>query len=269
MQYVIGAIAGAALAALLGIPSFTVDAEDDSEPPLLGVYCDLTKVDPWEPKCEPGAGTAVIILAGAGIGAACGAAIRGRKSEQSPEAGGTAQAAQKHPGSGLYPGLGSKIDDLIREAALDLVRNIDNRKTKSVPFDQVYLQIDSRYRDRARQLGIGDLAKRALDAAVEDGMLIHKTGLIPRVSRTSQPLPSEEELADSAMSSDHATAPQEDPEKSRSDAAAPTGQASETERPAPALLEELENLIRLHERGVLTDAELGAARTRLLSNDDG
>ena len=34
-----------------------------------------------------------------------------------------------------------------------------------------------------------------------------------------------------------------------------------------ALLEELESLVRLHERGILTDVELEAAKARLLSGD--
>ena len=33
--------------------------------------------------------------------------------------------------------------------------------------------------------------------------------------------------------------------------------------------EELESLSRLHERGILTDAELEAAKSQLLSGDDG
>ena len=270
MQYGIGAAIGALLAVLLGIPSFTIDREANAEPPLFRVYCDLNKTDRWDFKCVPGAGTAAIVLAGAGLGAIGAAAFRRSTSGQSATATGTTRTAQKlRSDSRSYAGLGSRIDDLVQEAARDLARKIDNHNHKSIPHSSIYLQIDRPLRERARALGIGDLVKRALDAAIEDGTLTRETGLNPRVSRTSQPLASEAQLAAGAAPSDHAPAPQEDPTKSSSDAAAPTARDSEAEQPAPALLDELEDLIRLHERGTLTDAELGAAKARLLSKHGG
>ena len=269
MRYGIGAAVGALLAVLLGIPSFTIDREANAEPPLFRVYCDLNQTDYWDFKCVPGAGTAAIILAGAGLGAIGATAFRRRKPGPSPAATGTTHTAQKQPDSGSFAGYGSKIDDLVQEAGRYLARKIDSHENKSVAHSSIYLHIDKPLRERARALGIGDLAKRALDAAIEDGMLRRETGLNPRVSRTSQPLASQEEPAASATSSDHAPARHEDPAKSSSHAAAPVGQASEKEGTAPALLEELENLIRLHERGILTDAELEAAKARLLSTDGG
>lgn len=272
MRYGIGAAIGAFLAVLLGIPSFTIDREANTEPPLFRVYCDLNKTDLTDFgdfKCVPGAGTAAIVLAGAGLGAIGAAAFRRSTSGQSRTAAGTTHTAQKRPDSGSFAGLGRRIDDLVQEAARDLARKIDNHNHKSIPHSSIYLQINRPLRERARALGIGDLAKRALDAAIEDGTLTRETGLNPRVSRTSQPLASEAELAAGAAPSDHAPAPQEDPAKSSSDAAAPTAQDSEAEQPAPALLDELEDLIRLHERGTLTDAEMEAAKARLLSKHGG
>ena len=273
MRYGIGAAIGALLVVLLGIPSFTIDREANTEPPLFRVYCDLNKTDRWDFKCVPGAGTAAIVLAGAGLGAIGAAAFRRSTSGQSRTATGTTRAAQKRPDSGSYAGLSSKIDDLVQEAARDLARKIDNynykSNYKSIPHSSIHLQINRPLRERARALGIGDLAKRALDAAIEDGTLTRETGPNPRVSRTSQPLASEAELAAGAASSDHAPASKEDPAKSSSDAAASTAQDSEAEQPAPALLDELEDLIRLHERGTLTDAEMEAAKARLLSKHGG
>lgn len=269
MRYGIGAAIGALLAVLLGIPSFTIDREANTEPPLFRVYCDLNKTDFWDFKCVPGAGTAAIILVGAGLGAIGAAAFRRSASGQSRTATGTTRTAQKRPGSGSFPVLGRWIDDLVQEAARDLARKIDNHDYKYIPHSSIYLQIDEPLRKRARALGIEDLAKRALDAAIEEGTLTRGTGLNPRVSRTSQPLASEAEPAAGAASSDHAPAPQEDPAKSSSDAAAPPAQDSEAEQPAPSLLDELEDLIRLHERGTLTDAEMEAAKARLLSKHGG
>ena len=282
-RYGIGAAIGALLAVLLGIPSFTIDREANTEPPLFRVYCDLNQTDYWDFKCVPGAGTAAIILAGAGLGAIGAAAFRRSKPGPSPTATGTTHTAQKRSDSGSYAGLGSRIDDLgadpvsltpgqlhlVQEAARDLARRIDNYPFRSVPHSAVHLQIGKPLRERARALGIGDLAKRALDAAIEDGTLRRDPGPNSRVSRTSQPLASEAELAAGATSSDPAPAPQEDPAESSSDVAAPTAQDAEAEPPAPALLEELEDLVRLHERGTLTDAELEAAKARLLSKHGG
>lgn len=292
MRYGIGAAIGALLAVLLGIPSFTIDREANTEPPLFRVYCDLNKTDFWDFKCVPGAGTAAIVLAGAGLGAIGAAAFRRSTSGQSRTATGTTRTSQKRldsasawykdacgatgttrteerPDSGTYAELKSKIDDLVQEAARDMARKIDTYNYKSIPPSSIYLHINEPLRKRALALGIEDLAKRALDAAIEEGTLTRQTGLNPRVSRTSQPLASEAELAADAASSDHAPAPQEDPAKSTSDAAAPPAQDSEAEQPAPALLDELEDLIRLHERGTLTDAEMEAAKARLLSKHGG
>lgn len=264
MRYGIGAAIGALLAVLLGIPSFTIDREANTEPPLFRVYCDLNKTDFWDFKCVPGVGTAAIILTGAGLGAIGAAAFRRRTSRPSRTATEITHTARKRTDSGSYAGLGSRIDDLVQEAARDLARKIDNYNYKSINHSSVYQHIDRSLRERARALGIGDLAKRALDTAIEDGTLRHETGLTSRVSRTSRPLVSEVELAASATSSDHAPAPQEDPARSSSDAATPTGQASGTEPTTPERPDELESLIRLNERGILTDAELEAARARLL-----
>ena len=73
----------------------------------------------------------------------------------------------------------------------------------------------------------------------------------------------------SAAASDRAEPLQEEAVEPSEDSDTGTVEASATERTASESLEELESLIRLHERGVLTDAELQAAKSRLLDEDDG
>lgn len=266
MRFVIGALIGASLAVLLGIPSFTIDREANVEPPLFRVYCDLNQTDYWDFKCVPGAGTAAIILAGAALGALGAAAFRRRRPEQATTGGGALGTARM-PSSTRSAGLSDEVDDLVQEAASGLATRIDNHENKSVPYQQTYLLIDQGLRERARVLGIGDLAMRAREAAIGRGVLRREAGVVPQLSRTSKPLEFASEQVESAASSDHAPAPQEHPAKSSRDTDTPTAQASEAPRSAPGLLDELEGLARLHERGLLTHEEFRAAKSRLLSED--
>ena len=69
MRYVIGAVIGAVLALLLGVPSFGLDRYTESEPTLLATYCDLERTA-RERECVPsGIGIVSMVLFGAAVGA--------------------------------------------------------------------------------------------------------------------------------------------------------------------------------------------------------
>ena len=130
--------------------------------------------------------------------------------------------------------------------------------------------------ERGTRLGIVNLAGTAVERAVEMGWLRSQgTGPHQLLFRTEIPLEASippEATSDSkqsAAASDRAEPLQEEAVEPSEDSDTGTVEASATERTASESLEELESLIRLHERGVLTDAELQAAKSRLLDEDDG
>ena len=74
---VVGAVLGAIVGVLLGIPSFTVGSDTESEPPLFNMYCSDSSY--FTGKCNVGPGTLLVILVLAGIGAAIGYAVSRRR----------------------------------------------------------------------------------------------------------------------------------------------------------------------------------------------
>ena len=179
MNYVVGAVIGAGLAVLLGIPAFTTDRDTQSEPPLFSTYCDLEQTA-WEGECVPsGTGITLVVLIGAGVGALGAAAFRSRTSESNTSD--TQTPSTKRIRS-------SDIDSLVQEAAHDLAKKIDEREDKSIPSRDVYYLIDERLRDGARRLGVGDLTERTLNAAVVNGTLRRTFVGNPQVLRTSKSL---------------------------------------------------------------------------------
>ena len=151
---------------------------------------------------------------------------------------------------------------------------IRRKETIERKFATTYISYDVRM--RATRLGIVNLAGTAVDRAVEMGWLRSQgAGSDQLLFRTEIPLegsiPPEatSDSKESAAASDTAESLQQEAVEPSEDSVTDTVEASATERTGPELLEELESLIRLHERGVLTDAELQAAKSRLLDEDDG
>ena len=80
MRYVLGALLGAVIAILPGIPAFTTYEEADSKPALFDVYCD---VDYWAGEAEcPSSKTVLVAGVGALVGLG-GVAIGARKRKTS------------------------------------------------------------------------------------------------------------------------------------------------------------------------------------------
>ena len=278
MRYVIGAAIGAVLALLLGVPSFSVDRYTESEPPLFSTYCDLERTA-RKRECVPsGGGTMAMVLLGAAIGAVGTAALRRRTSTSNQDAAGRASTSEQSdaraPASTPEAKQKQQKQDaarheIILEAALEISAAVDKRSDQTIQRRDASTRIGDGVRGRATRLGVINLAGTAVDRALEMGLLRSQgAGPDQLLSRTSRPL----EPATSTGSHDDAPASHAEPTQkgsaeSSSDAGAPTDQPFETSRAAPKLLEELESLIRLHERGILTDAELEAAKARLLSDD--
>lgn len=74
---IIGAAAGAVVAVLVGIPSFTVSSDTETEPPLFNMYCSDSSY--FTGKCNVGPGTLLVIVVLAAAGAAIGYAISRRR----------------------------------------------------------------------------------------------------------------------------------------------------------------------------------------------
>ena len=296
MRYAIGAAIGVALALLLGVPSFSLDRYTESEPPLFSTYCDLERTA-RERECVPsGIGIVSMGLFGAAVGALGAAAFRRRESTPDPtprnqtapskrsephrHAGSSAQEKRSTPvgafleaqrrTDAVAQASAARIktrDDIILETALTMSeaveKNSERTGEQAILRKFATLYITDELRDHAIRLRIINLPDAAVERALEIGVLESQgTGPDEMLSRTSQPLrpASAPNESTSAAASDEST---------QEGSAESSSAASETGRAAPELFEELESLIRLHERGVLTDAELEAAKARLLSEDDG
>ena len=189
-------------------------------------------------------------------------------------------------------------DDVILEAALDISAAVERKRDSTVQSiltaedlgslseeavkhretirrKSATTHISDDLRERATRLGIVNLAGTAVERALEMGWLTsHGTGPDQLLSRTSIPLEASTTLGatsdstESAAASDRAESIQEDTEEPTEDSDTGTGEAPATKRTESESLEELESLIRLHERGVLTDAELQAAKSRLLNQNN-
>ena len=72
-----GAIAGAVVGVLLGIPSFTIGSDAGSEPPLFNMYCSDSSY--FVGKCNVGPGTLLVIVVLAAVGAGIGFAVSRRR----------------------------------------------------------------------------------------------------------------------------------------------------------------------------------------------
>ena len=281
MRYAIGAAIGAVLALLLGVPSFSVDRYTESEPPLFSTYCDLERTA-RERECVPsGGGTMAMVLLGAAIGAVGAAALRRRTSTSDRDAAGRASASEQSDAHAPASTAEDKQkqqeqddarDEVILEAALEISAAVDKRSDQTIRRKDASTYISDAVRGRGSHLGIINLAGTAVDRAIDIGVLrtIGAPGPEGLIARTSRPLVPTSGLDshDDALAS-HAESTQEGSADPSRDAGAPADQPSETSRAAPELLEELESLIRLHERGILTDAELEAAKARLINKDDG
>ena len=272
MRYVIGAAIGAVLALLLGVPAFNTDRDSQSEPPLFSTYCDLEAMArEWADECIPsGGGIAFMVLAGAGVGALAAAAFHRRRSTEESESGDEGSPGAR---SELTPDAGAAErrrqerdrarDEVILEAALEISAAVERKRDSSVhqtiqrKFATSFLSDD--VRERGTRLSIINLAGTAVERALELGWLRSQgSGPDEVLARTSIPL---QVAGDSDEDVSQSGEPVEDADAS-------TDQAP-TRRSDPDSLEELESLIRLHERGVLTDVELKAAKARLLSGDEG
>ena len=374
VRYVIGAAIGALLAVMLGVPSFNVDGDTESFPPLFSTYCDFERSQ-WEGECVPsGTGIMLMVILGAGMGALVVAALQRRK--PTPDAGAgdsgaqnkdsavssgvraaivearsraaaVARAASERPSAQAQPSapsaftgeailarsraaagerrgapsavVGAAIlearsrtaatahaaddarsfrDDVVLEAAVEISAAVERKRDS---FVQSILSaedpgsmseetirrketIERRFastcigddvRERATRLGIVNLAGTAVERAVEMGWLRSQgAGSDQLLFRTAIPLevsiPPEatSDSKQSAAASDRAESLQQEAVEPSEDSATSTVEASATKRTGSESLEELESLIRLHERGVLTDAELQAAKSRLLNEDD-
>ena len=75
---VIGALLGAAVAVLAGIPSFTISGDPESLPPLFNIYCSDTSYL-YTGKCEVGPGILLVVVVLAAVGAGIGYAISRRR----------------------------------------------------------------------------------------------------------------------------------------------------------------------------------------------
>ena len=274
MRYVIGVATGALLALLLGVPSFSVDDDTETEPPLFSVYCDFLETA-MAGRCVPKASGVLLMLSlGAAVGA-LGAAASHRlrpsadAAVRSAEPQGQAVPSQASPGSGL---TGDKDrEDVVREAALEIVaavaeKHADRARDPTIRRKDAWRHISSDLIDRAVKLRIGSPAGWAVDHALQMGWLTSR-GTGPEASlalgRTAPPEAAETDTGAATLSDLAASAPEETGQGPQ----APSATANEAPRAAPSVLDELENLIRLHERGTITDTELEAARARLFNDD--
>lgn len=276
MRYVIGAAVGGLLALLLGVPSFSLSADDDTQttPPLFSVYCDFLE-SAMAQKCVPKAsGIMLMVSLGAAVGV-LGAAASLRLRPSADAASGTdAPRDQATPSRSSHGGVAGDKDreGVVLEAAVEIVaavekKHADRARDPTIRRKDAWQCISSDVSSRAQQLRVVGLAGSAVEHALEMGWLT-SWGTGPEASLTlgrTAPTAAAATDTDDATSDQAASAPEEVGQRPQ----APSATAAETESAAPSVLDELESLIRLHERGTITDAELAAARARLLDNDNG
>lgn len=271
MRYVIGVAMGALLALLVGVPSFSVDDDTETEPPLFSVYCDFLETA-MAGKCVPKASGVLLMLS---LGAAVGALGAAASHRLRPPADAAVRSAepQDRATTDHTPPWALTADkdreDVVREAALEIVaavakKHADQAQVLTIRRKDAWRHINSGLINRAVKLRIGSPTDSAVDHALEMGWLTSR-GTGPEASlalgRTAPPEAAETNTGAATLSDLAASAPEE------------TGQgpqaatATETQHAAPSVFDELENLVRLHERGTITDTELEAARARLLNDD--
>ena len=268
MRYVLGAAIGAGFAVLLGVPAFSADRDTQSEPPLFSTYCDLEAMArEWADECIPsGGGIAFMVLAGAGVGALAAAALHRRRSTQDSESeddGSPSARSVSTTDSGAADRRRQEKDkardEVILEAALEISATVERKRESSVQQTiqrkQATSFISDDVRERGTRLSIINLAGTAVERALEMGWL------------RSQGSGPDEILARTAIPLQHPSDSDEDASEPSEDVDASAYQAP-ARRSDPDSLEELESLIRLHERGILTDAELEAAKARLVGRDN-
>ena len=208
----------------------------------------------------------------AGVGALAGVAGAAvlRRRELQDSAAPQDQATTGHRPPGAITGDKDR-DDAIVEAALEIVaavakKHTDRAQVLTIRRKDAWRHINSDLINRAVKLRISSPAGRAVDHALEMGWLTSR-GTGPEASlalgRTAPPEAAETRTG--AATSDQAASA---PEETGQGPQAPSATATEPQRAARSVLDELENLIRLHERGTITDAELAAARSRLLDDAD-
>lgn len=264
MRYGIGAVVGALLALLLGMASFA-DDDPETRPPLFSVYCEFLE-SALAQRCVPRASGVLLMLSlGAAVGtvgAAVSLRLRPPAEDASPSAGPQGRATLNRRSGD------EDREDVVVKAAMDISaavekRHADRARILTIRRKDASTYISDDVRDRATRLGVVNLAGSAVERALEMGLL-QSWGTGPEASLALGPVaPSATAGADAGP----AREPPESGETGQSPRAA-SARAAEAERAAPTALDEIETLIRLHERGTITDAELAAARARLLNNDD-
>ena len=267
MKYVIGALVGAVLAVLPGIPAFTTWTTADTKPSLFDLYCHEGAMWRDPPACPSGR-TALVAGVGALAGVAGAAVLRRRGLQDSA-------APQDQATTGHRPPWALTVDkdreDVVREAALEIVaavakKHADRAQVLTIRRKDAWRYINSDLINRAVKLRIGSPAGKAVDHALEMGWLTSR-GTGPEASLALGRIapPEAAETRTGAATSDQAASA---PEETGRGPQAPSATAIKPQRAARSVLDELENLIRLHERGTITDAELAAARSRLLDDAD-
>lgn len=264
MRYGIGAVVGALLALLLGMASFA-DDDPETRPPLFSVYCEFLE-SALAQRCVPRASGVLLMLS---LGAAVGTVGAAVSLRLRPPAEDASPSAEPQGRATLSRRSGDEDrEDVVVKAAMDISaavekRHADRARILTIRRKDASTYISDDVRDRATRLGVVNLAGSAVERALEMGLL-QSWGTGPEASLALGPVaPSAAAGADAGP----AREPPESGETGQSPRAA-SARAAEAERAAPTALDEIETLIRLHERGTITDAELAAARARLLNNDD-
>ena len=190
-----------------------------------------------------------------------------------PAAAQSTQVGQTGAGTAPEDGIDEDADDVVRDAALALAWAIENSRTRTIRWRDAGQFLGDGFRRRASRAGVLNLPGESLTAAIEQGllMLLDRKAPDARVARTSAPLPELGSTASGDETDDGAGEDSQSQEPNRATIeTAAAGKAATAEAPQPEpdgqdpqLLENLESLIRMHERGVLSDAELEAAKRRL------
>ena len=276
MRYVVGALVGAIIAVLPGIPAFATWGSASSKPVLFDVYCDH---DFWEVSC-PSAKTALVAGAGALAGVGVAARRSKRREPASTSTTGTVPApARQTPAATTDPSRPRRERDeardaVVLEAALEVSAAVEKRCDSGGAHDQTIERrfasqdISQDVRDRAARLSIVNLPGTAVEHALDMGWLRGQgTGPHQILFRTSAPLPTLSGSGESSLSSTRASSSDSEPDGYHEDTKPDTQQTPPAERTEPATLQDLESLTRLHERGLLNDDEFETAKSRLVDGD--